>query len=44
MEGIVSAVTAFAGELSSVSDGMKGIFAALVALALLGLLFSRIGK
>lgn len=44
MEGIVTAITGFATQLASVSDGMKGIFAALVALALLGLLFSRIGK
>lgn len=44
MDGIISTITNFTADLGSVSSGMKGIFAALVALALLGLLFSRIGK
>ena len=44
MDTIVKAVETFGTQLTDVSSGMKGIFAALVALALLALLFSRIGK
>jgi len=44
MESIILSITDFTKDLGSVAGGMKGIYAALVALALLGLLFSRIGK
>lgn len=44
MEGIVTAIADFTAKIASVTSGMTGIYAALVALALLGILFSRIGK
>lgn len=44
MEEVIGVITKFTVDMGSVSDGMKGIFAALVALGLLGLLFSRLGK
>lgn len=44
MQVIIEKITEFTGQLGSVTGGITGIFAALVALALLSLLFSRIGK
>lgn len=44
MDAIVTAVSTFLIEFGTVATSMKGIFAGLVALGLIGLLFSRIGK
>ncbi len=44
MADILLELTNFTTKLSSAAGSMTGIFAALVGLALIGLLFSRIGK
>lgn len=44
MAEIIEAINTFKDQLGSVNLGMIGIYGALVALALLGLLFSRMGK
>ena len=44
MDSIISAVSAFLVQFGTVATSMQGIFAGLVALGLIGLLFSRIGK
>jgi hypothetical protein len=44
MDAILAKVTEFITQLQGVTGGMATIFSALVALALLALLFSRIGK
>lgn len=44
MAELVKTIEGFLPKIQDVSAGMAGIFAALVALALLGILFSRIGK
>jgi hypothetical protein len=44
MDVITAKITEFVGQLDGTTTGMLAIFAALVALALVSLLFSRIGK
>lgn len=44
MEVIIAEIQQFIQQIRSLTSGMTGIFSALVALSLLGLLFSRIGR
>jgi Flp pilus assembly pilin Flp len=44
MDAMTAKITEFVASLDGATTGMLGIFAALVALALVSLLFSRIGK
>jgi hypothetical protein len=43
MQTLISSINDFAAQFATVSGGMKGILAGLVALALIFLLFSRLG-